>query len=146
MKKSIMYAGAWVRLLATLIDAAMLLVIIFTIMFFFYGHNYFGYPAQHYSTVFALINYGIPVLFILTFWMLSSSSPGKMICKITIVDSNTLKPITKIQAIWRLAMYVVSVIPALLGLIWIVFNRKKRAWHDFLSRTAVIKDPNYYVR
>ncbi|WP_413760865.1 RDD family protein [Vibrio vulnificus] len=40
----------------------------------------------------------------------------------------------------RYFAYYISFLPLGLGVIWIVFDSKKRSWHDKLANTVVIRD------
>lgn len=46
----------------------------------------------------------------------------------------------------RLAWAVVSLLPAGLGFLWILFDPRKRAWHDRLSGTRVVVLPKEATR
>lgn len=76
---------------------------------------------------------------IFVFWIKKQATPGKLMMSIKIVDAKTLKKPTKKQLIIRILSYIVSVLPLFLGLLWIVFDKKKQAWHDKISGTLVIK-------
>lgn len=45
------------------------------------------------------------------------------------------------QALMRLAYAVLSWLPLGLGFIWILFNKDRKAWHDILSQTVVMRVP-----
>ena len=42
--------------------------------------------------------------------------------------------------------YILSILPLFLGFIWIIFDKNKRGFHDYLSGTAVIRNMPEYVR
>jgi uncharacterized RDD family membrane protein YckC len=46
----------------------------------------------------------------------------------------------------RLAAAALSLLPAGLGLLWLLFDRDRRAWHDRLSRTRVVVLPRRSAR
>ncbi len=81
------------------------------------------------------------VLAIITFafWVKKQATPGKMLLSLKVVDSKTLGKPTKLQFITRLFAYPVSFIPLGLGMFYIAFNKNKRALHDLIAGTAVIK-------
>jgi len=55
-----------------------------------------------------------------------------------IVDAKTgLRP-TLLQFIIRYIGYIPSALIFLLGLIWVVWDKKKQAWHDKMAGTVVI--------
>ena len=81
------------------------------------------------------------ILAILTFifWVKRQATPGKMFMSLRVVDNKTLGKPTKLQFITRLLAYPISFIPLGLGMFFVVFNKNKRALHDFIAGTAVIK-------
>ena len=81
------------------------------------------------------------ILAILTFifWVKRQATPGKMFMSLRVVDNKTLGKPTKLQFITRLLAYPISFIPLGLGMFCVVFNKNKRALHDFIAGTAVIK-------
>jgi uncharacterized RDD family membrane protein YckC len=85
------------------------------------------------------LNYIFPAVFGITFWVYKSATPGKMATNLTIVDAKTGgKPSTR-QFIGRYFGYFLSIIPLMLGIIWIGFDKRKQGWHDKLAGTVVIK-------
>lgn len=76
---------------------------------------------------------------VIVFWIKKQSTPGKMLLSMKIVDANTLGKPSNRQLIFRLFSYIVSVVPVFLGLIWIVFDSRKQAWHDKIANTLVVK-------
>lgn len=76
---------------------------------------------------------------ILAFWIKKQATPGKMLLSIKIVDATTLDKPSNRQLIIRMLSYIISVLPLFLGVIWLVFDSKKQAWHDKIANTLVIK-------
>ena len=73
-------------------------------------------------------------------WHFWSTTPGKMLMRIKIVDSETEGPISDRQIMKRLLGYWVSCF-TVLGVLWIGMDSKKRGWHDFMAGTTVIVLP-----
>jgi uncharacterized RDD family membrane protein YckC len=71
--------------------------------------------------------------------MARSATPGKMWLSMTIVDADTLGPLTPKQAIVRYLGYYVSMFGMFLGFVWVAFDRRKQGWHDKMARTVVIR-------
>ncbi|HKP85429.1 MAG TPA: RDD family protein [Blastocatellia bacterium] len=65
---------------------------------------------------------------------------GMMFTNTRIVDARTTENVTPQRALLRSFGYFLAVTPALLGLVWVAFNRKRRGWHDLISGTQVIGD------
>lgn len=134
------YAGFWIRFLATLIDTVLILVITLPIMISIYGIEYF-----HSETFFAgvwdlLISRVFPAIAVILFWIYRSATPGKMAVRVRIVDAKTGQHLTTAQSIGRYFAYFISMLPLMVGFIWIGFDRKKQGWHDKLAGTVVIKE------
>ena len=147
------YAGFWIRVGASLIDTLILLLIMFPLMASIYGLNSMSmemsdggmnYSASSYSFEGSgnfFLNYLLPAIIVMAFWLFKSATPGKMATKLTIVDAKTGKKPTLVQFLLRYAGYFLSSI-FLLGFIWIAFDKKKQGWHDKIAGTVVIKNSN----
>lgn len=146
------YAGFWIRVLASIIDTVMIIIILVPIMALIYGVNYMStesmsggvsYSASSYSFEGGgnfILNYILPAVIVLAFWIYKSATPGKMLTKLTIVDAKTGKKPTKGQFILRYLGYFVSSFIFCLGFIWIAFDKKKQGWHDKIAGTVVIRE------
>ena len=69
----------------------------------------------------------------------NAEAPGKMAIRAKILDAKTGKNASTGQLIGRYFAYYISVIPLMLGIVWIAFDRKKQGWHDKLAGTVVVK-------
>jgi len=74
-------------------------------------------------------------------WHFWSSTPGKMIMRIKIVDEKTEQPISDRQIVLRLLGYWVSCAGLFIGFGWIGIDKKKRAWQDLMAGTTVVTIP-----
>ena len=63
-----------------------------------------------------------------------------MLTNTRIVDATSFDDPTRRRALIRALGYFVAIAPAMLGLLWMAGNRKRRGWHDFLSGTFVARD------
>jgi len=88
-----------------------------------------------------LINWVLPAVVIIVFWIYRSATPGKMILKLKIIDAKTGGKISTGQCIGRYFAYYVSIIPFMLGIIWVGFDDRKQGWHDKLAGTLVVREP-----
>ncbi len=129
------YASFWIRLLALIIDKA----IIFLVVFLFSGLNIDAFSGDisqliaqtwHYNLVF--------FVYLLLMWIWLSKSLGMLILKIRIVDAGSGAKMKPLQAIIRLLGYVLSVAVALIGFIWMAFHPKKQGWMDLIAKTYVV--------
>lgn len=79
---------------------------------------------------------------IIVFWSRKNATPGKMLFGMKIADATTLGTPSRKQYIIRYLGYVLAALPAGLGFLWILCNKKRQGWHDLLSNTVVIaKNP-----
>ena len=134
------YAGFWIRVAASIIDSIILVLVTSPILYSIYGKEYFkseGLVAGYWDVI---ITWIFPAIAVIVFWIYKSATPGKMIMGIKIIDMKTGNPPSPSQSIIRYLGYYVSMIPLMLGIIWVAFDEKKQGWHDKLAGTVVIKD------
>lgn len=132
------YAGFWIRVLASLVDTLLLMIVIAPIALTFFGTGFFTGTAEL-GLVGNLINYILPAVVIILFWIYKSATPGKMICGIEIIDEKTGGKLSPGQSILRYVGYYVSSIVLLLGFLWVIWDGKKQGWHDKMAGTLVVK-------
>ena len=100
-------AGFWIRVAATVIDSVLILAVI-TPFILLLGEPMHNISDSTLPTAENLIlNYFIPALAIIAFWMYKSSTPGKMIFHLKIVDAKTGEKPTKKQLIGRYFAYYI---------------------------------------
>lgn len=132
------YAGFWIRTGAAIIDSILILIIILPILTLIYGSNYWTSESLVLGVWDVLLNYILPIIAIIIFWIYKSATPGKMATNLTIVDAKTGEKPSTGQFIGRYLGYYVSMIPLCLGLIWVGIDKRKQGWHDKLAGTVVI--------
>lgn len=136
---TITYVGFWQRVLASLVDTAILALISAPLMFFAYGEMHPQTDTFIIGPMDVIINYLLPFVGVILFWVYKSATPGKMVIKAQIVDAKTgNKPSVK-QSVIRYLGYFVSTIPLGLGLMWVGWDKRKQGWHDKLANTVVVK-------
>lgn len=134
------YVGFWIRVGASFIDGLLFAIFTLPITMIVYGDTLWESESMILGPADFLINYILPAVVVVLFWLYKSATPGKMIFKLKVVDATTGNVLTVGQAIGRYLAYFLASIPLLLGIIWIVFDNKKQGWHDKLANTAVIRD------
>ena len=134
------YAGFWVRTGAALIDTILILIIILPILTLIYGQEYWFNDSLFSGFWDLMLNYILPAVAVILFWVYKSATPGKMALKISIVDAETGGKPSKSQLIGRYFAYYVSIIPLLLGIIWVGIDKRKQGWHDKLAGTVVVRN------
>ena len=134
------YAGFWIRVGAALIDTIILAIIIYPILTAIYGAGYWLEDSWFKGFWDLLFSYFLPAVAVVLFWVYKSATPGKMATKLTIVDANTgAKPSTG-QFVVRYLGYYISMLPFLLGIIWVGIDKRKQGWHDKLAGTVVLRN------
>lgn len=131
-------AGFWIRAGASVIDTILMMIIIFPILTLMYGTDYWMKESFSAGPVDIFLNYLLPAIAVIAFWVYRSATPGKMLCKLKIISTKDGGPPSVGQSIGRYFAYYVSMIPLFLGFFWVAFDKKKRGWHDMLSSTAVV--------
>ncbi len=137
--KQVEYAGFWIRTAAAIIDSILLLMVLGPLLTAIYGADYWVGEQLFFGTWDFLLNYILPAVAVIMFWVYKSATPGKMITKIEIVDAETGGKARTGQLIGRYFGYYVSMIPLFLGIIWVGFDKRKQGWHDKLAGTLVVK-------
>ena len=133
------YAGFWVRVGAALIDTVLLMVIVMPLLSMIYGKDYWTGTSLVFGFWDITLNYLLPAIVVIVFWIYKSATPGKMALGLRIVNANTGDTPSTGQFIVRYLGYFVSVIPLMLGIIWVAFDSRKQGWHDKIAGTVVIR-------
>jgi uncharacterized RDD family membrane protein YckC len=134
------YAGFWIRVAASLLDAIIFLAVFAIPLTLIYGADYWTEQQSVRGFWDILIQYILPVFLTVWFWTKYLGTPGKMLLRLRVVDAKTGQAISVPKAIGRYLGYYVSAIPLFLGFLWIGFDKKKQGFHDKLAGTVVIRD------
>jgi uncharacterized RDD family membrane protein YckC len=133
------YVGFWSRVGAALIDTLLLLAVCAPLLTFVYGRSYWTSDAILQGPADFLINWLLPAIAIVLFWMYRQATPGKIAIAARIVDAETGgKPSTR-QLVIRYLGYYVAMLPLMLGIVWVAFDPRKQGWHDKLAGTVVVR-------
>lgn len=133
------YVGFWARVGASIIDTILMLVIVAPLLTWIYGAEYWVTERYIVGPADVLLNWVLPAIAVILFWIYRQATPGKMAIHARIVDAKTGgKPSTG-QLIGRYLGYYVSVIPLMLGIIWVGIDKRKQGWHDKLAGTVVVR-------
>ena len=133
------YVGFWMRVLATLIDAVLLLIVTLPFSIMVYGGDYLSSNRFILGPADFLINWVAPAVIVILFWVTIGQTPGKAAIGARIVDADTGGPISAGTAILRYLGYSVSFIVLSLGYLWVGFDARKQGWHDHLAGTVVVR-------
>lgn len=73
------------------------------------------------------------------FWHLTGRTPGEKLLRMRVVDRHGHRPDLLRTGI-RVAAALVGVVAGTLGWLWIAVDMDRRAWHDWLAGTFVVRD------
>lgn len=135
------YAGFWWRVLASIIDSIIFMIVFVPLTIAVVGFDQytnpnkglFGGPAE------IFISWVLPIAAYVLFWKFKQGTPGKLLLSIKIIDAKTHGPLSWGQCIGRYFSYWISGIVLLLGYFWIGWEPRKRGWHDMLAGTLVVR-------
>lgn len=133
------YVGFWLRVGAAIIDTILMLVIVAPVLTWIYGPGYWVSDQYIQGAADILLNWVLPAIAVVLFWVYRQATPGKMAIGARIVDAKTGgKPSTG-QLIGRYFGYYLSILPVFLGLIWVGIDQRKQGFHDMLAGTVVVR-------
>ena len=139
-EKAPVYVGFWKRVGASLIDTLAVFAVILPVLVAVYGTNYFSMAQGGLAgPVDFLVQVVFPAVAVILFWKFRGATPGKMLVSARVVDAKTLGPLSNGQAIGRYFAYFVSMLPLMLGFIWVAIDKRKQGFHDKLAGTLVIQ-------
>ena len=118
------YMGFGIRFVAALIDGLILLAVFFAIR--------------------GVVPFFIILAPLLYFWLFTSfrgQTPGKMIVGIRVVNADGNVPGLGYAALREVLGKCVSTLVILVGFFWITWNYRKRALHDLIAGTFVVRVP-----
>jgi uncharacterized RDD family membrane protein YckC len=133
------YVGFWPRLGASIIDTILVIVICYPLLTLIYGKQYWSSTVLVQGPADILLNWVLPAIAVVLFWVYRQATPGKMAIRARIVDARTGGRPSTGQLIGRYFAYYLSTIPLLLGFLWIAFDPRKQGWHDKLANTVVVR-------
>ena len=140
------YAGFITRLTAFVVDQAIVAFISLSIVLAvhfalnaFRVNQLFGFDDIPWQVA---IGFGVGVYLVISiaydlgFWMLTGQTPGKRLMGVRVLRSDGQR-LQLGNAIRRELAYVLSGI-LFLGYLWILFDNRRRGWHDKLAGTIVV--------
>jgi len=137
------YAGFWLRLGATLVDALWMSGLIILALPYLKNVEYSEllnnpelWQLKGWHNI--VFNHILPLCIVVFFWVKYAATPGKMLFDCEVVDAQTYQKMTIKQSIIRYASYFISTIPFCLGFLWIVWDDRKQGLHDKIAKTVVL--------
>lgn len=140
---AVRYVGFWARVLASIIDTVLLILLTAPITWIAFGRNAFDLDLDasgQSNPADLLISVVLPAMIVIVFWIRRQATPGKLLLAARIVDARTGADPTPRQFTLRYVGYYLSGIVLGLGFLWIAFDARKQGWHDKLADTVVIRD------
>jgi uncharacterized RDD family membrane protein YckC len=102
-----------------------------------YNGSLFDRPTQVAGTTLILV---VTLFYLALTQTVCGRTFGMMLTNTRLVDARSFEAPSPQRALVRSAAYFLASLPALLGIVWLIFNRKHRGWHDYLSGTMVARD------
>lgn len=144
------YAGFLRRTAASLIDTLILFIILTPLAYFFSQGAYLpGFDPEgdvvaqlaviQFDWSYLLIHDFLPMALVIFFWVRFRSTPGKQLMDCEVVDASSFGNLRVGQSVLRYVGYFVSLLPLGIGFLWIIWDKKKRGFHDLLAHTVVIR-------
>ena len=133
------YVGFWPRVGASLIDTVLVLIICVPLVTMVYGKDYWLASALLQGPADFVINWLLPAVAVVLFWIYRQATPGKMAIGARIVDARTGGNPTTGQLIARYLGYYVSIFGLMIGFLWVAFDPRKQGWHDKIAGTVVVR-------
>jgi uncharacterized RDD family membrane protein YckC len=122
-------AGFWLRLVATLIDAALMITLCVMLSGFFrHGHSPKG----------VLLFFVLWTAYHLAMWVWRGATIGGIVLGLQLVQSDG-RPVTLPVAIVRFLAGFLSAAVLLIGFFWAGWSSQKQSWHDKIAGTYVLK-------
>jgi uncharacterized RDD family membrane protein YckC len=140
VKSEFEYAGFWIRVGASLIDAVLIVAITTPVLYAIYGADYFDEEKRGLlaGPAHFLVSWVLPAVACIVFWLKRQATPGKMALSLRVVDAKTGNTLSVGQSIGRYLAYFLSA-PLGLGFFWVAFDARKQGWHDKLSGAVVVR-------
>jgi uncharacterized RDD family membrane protein YckC len=132
-------AGFWIRFIAFVFDAIILVVILYGISLAL-GESYIqvsrnGEPAPEQSLTFQILQFLVPLLYGAGFLAAFGTTPGKKVLNVHVFDETGKRKLSFFRALGRELSKYLSAIILLIGYIMAAFRSDKRALHDLMAGT-----------
>jgi len=88
--------------------------------------------------LFILPNTALNCVYFIYFHAVTGQTVGKLACGLHVVTAAGNKPLGWGRSIVRCAGYFLGSLFFYIGFLWVLVNRRKRGWHDYLAGSVVI--------
>ena len=128
---SVDYAGFWRRTAASVIDSVIFMVLMGLLL----GSTITNADI---FTMEGLLRMTLVLLITVGLWLKFLGTPGKLLLECQIVDADTFLPMSSKQAVLRYFAYLASILPLMLGFLWVARDPRKQGFHDKIANTVVV--------
>ena len=84
----------------------------------------------------------LTMLFTVGFWINFVGTPGKLLLGCQVVDADSFEVMNTRQAFVRFVAYLASMLPLMLGFLWVLKDSRKQGFHDKIANTVVLYNAN----
>ncbi|MCK8514765.1 RDD family protein [Methylonatrum kenyense] len=139
MENQMEHAGFWIRFEAYLIDVILITLILGPLTLSLWVWEYFFDPYRPlmWRSSDFFINYVLPSIAIITFFLFTQATQGKMAISVKIVDAVTGEAPRPAHCVGRFFATLFLLPPLGLDFLRIAFDKKKQSWQDKLAGTVV---------
>jgi uncharacterized RDD family membrane protein YckC len=134
------YAGLASRLVALAVDVALLTVagLLVSVLPGLAWSEVVGDPPGWFTTTCAVIASVLPWAYFTVAWWLGGQTAGGLLVGTRVARNHGQRPML-VQAALRAFVGLLLVPLWLIGLAWVLWDRRRRAWHDIVFRTVVLR-------
>ncbi|WP_455218279.1 RDD family protein [Kaarinaea lacus] len=129
------YAGFWRRVGAAFIDSFIFSILVGMV----FGASFVNAPI---FTMEGVVRAIFTLFITVGLWITFLGTPGKLLLGCQVVDASTFKVMTVRQAILRFVSYLASMLPLMMGFIWVARDPRKQGFHDKIANTVVLYNAN----
>ena len=128
------HAGFWIRVAATLVDAIWMTAVVFALTL-----PFGGVTSETGVLVSSLLSMMFGIVVPVIGWAIFGATPGKALLGLRVIGGKRRRGLGLVLAFLRLCGVMVSAALLGLGFLMVAFSRDKRALHDHLAGTAVVR-------
>ena len=137
----VLYAGFWIRLLASVVDGLIvgIPITVVSVALVAPALATSADPAQLNAITAPVQLLGLVASFgyFVYFWS-TGATLGMRLVGVRVADATTLQTISPGKAVLRYVGYLVASFCCYIGLIWAAFDSRKQGWHDKIAGTVVV--------
>jgi uncharacterized RDD family membrane protein YckC len=137
------YAGLVSRLIALAVDVALLTIVGLGVSVLpgLAWSQVIGYPPGWFTEASGIIASALPWAYFTVAWWLGGQTVGGLVVGARVTRLNGRRP-RLVQAALRAFIGLLLVPVWLIGMTWVLWDPRRRAWHDIVFRTVVVRSPD----